>query len=222
MPRARYFALAGLPLLATLLMAQPGMAQFNLFQSLAPQPAKPAPQAHQKKPAATPAKPVPAPAAAAAQKKPEAKKLEAKKLKATKPEPPKYALSDYDKVWDVTAETTRKDIVARFGEPQQAGDRRVSYYFNENLVFFFNSDDTVRAMVVGNSFSAMPPNSIPGDIIDKAFIGRTRDDVLKAFGPANAVLSDNYRYLPKSGPYKVQFQCYDIERYVCRQMLVQF
>ena len=221
MPRARFFAIAGLPLLAALLMAQPGMAQFNPFQLLAPQPAKPAPakptpRAQQKRPAATPAKPTAAPAAAAAPKKPEAKKLEAKK-----PAPPKYELSDYYKVWDVTATTTRKDIVARFGEPQQAGDRRVSYYFNENLVFFFNSDDTVRAMVVGNSFSAMPPNSIPPEVIDKAFIGRTRDDVLKAFGPAT-VLSDNYRYLPKSGPYKVQFQCYDFERYVCKQMLVQF
>ncbi len=219
MPRARFFAIAVPPLLAVLLAAQPGMAQFNPFQLLAPQPAKPAPakpapQAQQKKPApaATPAKPAPAPAAAAAQKKPEAKQ----------PAPPKYALADYYKVWDVTATTTRKDIVARFGEPQQPGDRRISYYFNENLVFFFNSDDTVRAMAVGNSFSAMPPNSIPGEVIDKAFIGRTRDDVLKAFGPADAVLSDNYRYLPKSGPYKVQFQCYDHERYVCKQLLVQF
>ena len=90
------------------------------------------------------------------------------------------------------------------------------------MVFFFTSDDTVGTMVVGNSFEPMPPNSIPRDVIDKAFIGRTRDDVLKAFGPANAVLSDNYRYLPKSGPYKVQFQCYDFERYVCKQLLVQF
>ncbi len=227
MRRARFLALAALPLLATLLAAQPGMAQFNPFQLLAPQPAKPAPakpapQARQKKPApaatpATPAKPVSAPAAAAAQKKPEAKKLEAKK-----PAPPKYELSDYYKVWDVTGETTRKDIVARFREPKQPADRRVSYYFKENLVFFFNSDDTVGTMVVGNSFEPMPPNSIPRDVLDKAFIGRTRDDVLKAFGPANAVLSDNYRYLPKSGPYKVQFQCYDVERYVCKQMMVQF
>ena len=224
MPRARFFKIAALAPLAALLTAQPGMAQFNPFQLLAPQPAKPAPakpapQAQQKRraPAAMPAKPVPAPAAAAAQKKPEAKKLEAKK-----PAPPKYQLSDYYKVWDVTGETTRKDIVARFGEPKQPADRRVSYYFNDNLVFFFTSDDTVGTMVVGNSFEPMPPNSIPRDVIDKAFIGRTRDDVLKTFGPANAVLADNYHYLPKSGPYKVQFQCYDIERYVCKQMLVQF
>ena len=222
MPRARTFKIAALPLLATLLAAQPGVAQFNPFQLLTPQPAKPAPakpapQAQQKKPVAVPAKPVPAPAAAAAQKKPEAKTLKPKK-----PEPPKYELADYYKVWDVTAETTRKDIVARFGEPQQPADRRVSYYFNENLVFYFTSDDTVGTMVVGNSFEPMPPNSIPRDVLDKAFIGRSRDDVLKAFGPASAVLSDNYRYLPKSGPYKVQFQCYDIERFVCRQMTVQF
>ncbi len=227
MPRARFLALAALPLLATLLAAQPGMAQFNPFQLLAPQPAKPAPakpapQTQHKKPAATPAKPVTAPAAAAAQKKPEAKKLEAKKPEAKKPEPPKYELADYYKVWDITGETTRADIVKRFGEPKQPADRRVSYYFNENLAFFFTSDDTVGTMVVGNSFEAMPPDSIPRDVLDKAFIGRTRDDVLKAFGPANAVLSDNYRYLPKSGPYKVQFQCYDVERYVCKQLLVQF
>src|SRR6185437_2638337 len=133
MPRARFFKIAALAPLATLLMAQPGMAQFNPFQLLAPQPAKPAPQAQQKKraPAAMPAKPVPAPAAAAAQKKPEAKKLEAKK-----PAPPQYQLSDYYKVWDITGKTTRKDIVARFGEPKQPADRRVSYYFNDNLVFF--------------------------------------------------------------------------------------
>ena len=125
-------------------------------------------------------------------------------------------------MWDVTAETTRKDIVARFGEPKQPADRRVSYYFNDNLAFFFTGDDTVGTMVVGNSFEPMPPNAIPRDVLDKAFIGRSRDDVLKTFGQPDAVLSDNYRYLPKSGPYKVQFQCYDIERYVCRQMTVQF
>lgn len=239
MPRAHFFALAGLPLLATLLMAQPGMAQFNPFQLLTPQPAKPAPakpapQAQQKKPAPNSwhTEPVPAPAAAAAPKKSEAKTLEAKRpepkkpetktLEAKKPAAPKYELSDYYKVWDITAETTRKDIVARFGEPKQPADRRVSYYFNENLAFFFTDDDTVGTMVVGNSFEPMPPNSIPRDVLDKAFIGRSRDDVLKAFGPANAVLSDNYRYLPKSGPYKVQFQCYDVERFVCKQMMVQF
>ena len=240
MSRARYLRIAALPLAAALLAAQPSVAQFNPFQLLTPQPksapAKPAPQAEQKKPPSTSWHPKPAPAAAAAQKKPEEKKLEAKKPEPKKPEAktvetktaekkpssPKYELSDYYKVWDITAGTTRKDIVARFGEPQQPADRRVSYYFNENLTFFFNGDDTVRTMVVGNSFSAMPPNSIPREVLDKAFIGRSRDDVLKTFGPANAVLSDNYRYLPKSGPYKVQFQCYDIERYVCRQMTVQF
>ncbi|HEX5213076.1 MAG TPA: hypothetical protein VFW22_15230 [Pseudolabrys sp.] len=242
--------LAALPLL----MAQPAMAQFNPFQLLTPQPAKPAPakpatSAQQKKPAADSWHPAPAAAAAPKKpeaktleakkpeaktpdaKKPEAKKLETKKLETKKPEAktagakkpasPKYALSDYYKVWDVTAETTRADIVKRFGEPRQPADPRVSYYFNETLVFYFNSDDTVRTMVVGNSFEAMPPDSIPREVLDKAFIGRSRDDVLKTFGPATD-LSDNYRYLPTSGPYKVQFQCYDIERYVCRQMLVQF
>ena len=236
MRRARSLRIAALPLLAALLAAQPGMAQFNPFQLLAPQPApaKPAAQAPQKKPAATSWHPAPAPAAA--RKKPDAKTLEARRpdprkpetrtpeartREAKKPAASKYALPDYYKVWDVTAETTRKDIVARFGEPKQPADRRVSSYFNENLVFFFNSDDTVRAMVVGNSFEPMPPNSIPRAVLDKAFIGRTRDDVLKAFGPATDS-SDNYRYLPTSGPYKVEFQCYDIERYVCRQMMVQF
>lgn len=238
MPRARFFTLAALPLLAALLAAQPGMAQFNPFQLLTPQPAKPAPQAQQKKPAPNSwhPKPVPAPAAAAAPKpdaekreakrpepkKPEAKKPDTKTLEAKKPAAPKYELSDYYKVWDVTAETTRKDIVARFGEPKQPADRRVSYYFNDNLAFFFTGDDTVGTMVVGNSFEPMPPNNIPREVLDKAFIGRSRDDVLKTFGQPDAVLSDNYRYLPKSGPYKVQFQCYDIERYVCRQMTVQF
>ncbi len=206
MLRARYLRIVGLPLLATLLMAQ----------TVPVPPKKPALPARPKNTTAItqPKKPD--------AKKPEAKKPEAKKIEAKKPEPPKYTLADYYKVWDVTAETTRKDIVARFGEPKQPADRRVSYYFNENLVFFFTSDDTVGTMVVGNSFEPMPPNSIPRDVLDKAFIGRSRDDVLKAFGPANAVLSDNYRYLPKSGPYKVQFQCYDIERYVCKQMTVQF
>src|SRR5215831_11254196 len=111
MSRARLPALAAL-LLATLLTAQPATAQFNPFNLLTPQPkpapAKPAPQAHEKKPAAAPAKP-------------EAKKLEAKKPEANKPEAkkpePKYTFADYSKVWDITAETTRKDIVARFGEP---------------------------------------------------------------------------------------------------------
>lgn len=246
MSRARFLAHAALPLLAALLAAKPGMAQFNPFQLLTPQPAKPAPakpapQAQQKKPAPNSWHTKPAPAAAAAPKKPEAKTLEAKKpepkkpeakkLEAKKPEAkkpeakkpaPKYALEDYYKVWDITGETTRKDIVARFGEPRQPADRRVSYYFNETLVFYFNSDDTVRTMVVGNSFEAMPPNSIPREILDKAFIGRSRDDVIKTFGPANDVLSDSLRYLPKAGPYKVQFQCYDFERYVCKQMTVQF
>lgn len=222
----RLMLLAGLPLLATLLAAQPGMAQFNIFQPAAPAakpaPAKPAPK-KKAAPAATPAKPVPvprpAPAPAAAQKKPAAKKLDAKK-----PEPPKYALADYYRMWDVDATTTRKDIVARFGEPQRTGDseRKPFYYFNDALTFYFTSDDTVGTMIVGNSFEPIPPNTIPPEVIDKAFIGRKRDDVLKTFGPANVVSSENYRYLPKTGAYKVEFQCYDFKGYVCGQMLVQF
>jgi hypothetical protein len=77
-------------------------------------------------------------------------------------------------------------------------------------------------MIVGNSFAPIPPKTIPPDVVAKAFIGRKRDDVLKAFGPADAVSSDNYRYLPKAGVYKVEFQCYDFKGYVCGQMLVQF
>jgi len=46
--------------------------------------------------------------------------------------------------------------------------------------------------------------------------------VEKTFGKANVVSSENYRYFPKAGAYKVEFQCYDIDRYVCKQMLVQF
>jgi hypothetical protein len=236
MPRARFTALAGVPLLAVLLAAQPGMAQFNIFQPLIPQPVQPAPPAPQKKTA--PAKPAPAkPAPAAAQqttpvpkpkpsalKTPEPKKVEAKKSEAKKPEPAKYALTDYFRVWGVSGTTMRADIVARFGEPQRTGDwaSKPFYYFNGTLTFLFKSDDTVGTMIVGNSFEPIPPNSIPPDVVEQAFIGRTRDDVLKTFGPANAVSSENYRYWPKAGVYKVEFQCYDFKRYVCGQMLVQF
>ena len=189
MPRGRFFAIVLLPLLAALLAAQPAMAQFNIFEPAAPAakptPAKPAPPAQQKKtaPAAAPAKPVTAPAPAAAQKKPAAKKVE----------PPKYTLADYFRVWGVSGTTTRAEIVARFGEPQRVGDsaRKPFYYFNGALTFFFTSDDTVSTMIVGNSFEPLPPNSIPPDVIDKAFIGRKRDDVLKAFGPAQVVSSEN-------------------------------
>jgi hypothetical protein len=202
MPRRRLFAIAGLPLLVTLLAAQ----------TVPVPPKKPvALTAQQKK------------AAAAAQKK-TASLAQPKKPNAKKPEPPKYTLADYYKVWDVTATTTRADIVARFAEPQRTGDsdRKPLYYFNDTLVFYFTAEDTVGTMIVGNSFTPIPPNTIPPEVIDKAFIGRTRDDVRKAFGPANVDSSDNYRYLPKSGPYKVEFQCYDFKRYVCGQMLVQF
>jgi hypothetical protein len=252
MPRSRFFAIAGLPVLAaTLLAAQPAMAQFGLFQLNPTPPPQPAPAAPQKKPApaagparssAKPAAKPTAPAAAqaaakkttpipkpkpSALKKPEPNKVEAKKPDKkpdNKPEPAKYALADYYKVWDVTAATTRQDIVARFGEPQRVGDsaRKPFYYFNGALTFFFTGDDTVSTMIVGNSFEPLPPNAIPPDVIDKAFIGRKRDDVLKAFGPAQVVSSENYRYFPKAGAYKVEFQCYDFKRYVCEQMLVQF
>jgi hypothetical protein len=193
MPRARLFAIAGLPLLATLLMAQ--------------------------------AVPVPPkkPAALARQQKTELA-AQPKNTQAKKPEPKTYDFSDYFRVWGVSGDTTRAEIVARFGEPQRVGDwgRKPFYYFNDTLRFFFTSDDTVSTMIVGNSFEPVPPNTIPPDVIAKAFIGRTRDDVLKAFGPANVVSADNYRYFPKAGIYKVEFQCYDFERYVCKQMLVQF
>lgn len=216
----RLMLLVSLPLLATLLAAQPGMAQFNIFQPAAPAanpaPAKPAP-AQQKKiaPAAQPK----AAARVVQPKKPAAKKLDTKKLV-----PPKYALADYYRVWDVDAGTTRKDIVARFGEPQRVGDseRKPFYYFNGTLTFFFTADDTVSTIIVGNSFEPIQPKTIPPEVIDKAFIGRKRDDVLKTFGPANVVSSENYRYLPKTGPYKVEFQCYDFKGYVCGQLLVQF
>lgn len=199
MPRARFLAMAGLPLLATLLAAQ-------------------APPLPPKKPAAIAAPKKTTPAAQPT--KPEAKKPEAKK-----PAPKKYAIEDYRSLWDVTAETTRADIVKRFGEPQRVADssRKPYYYFNDTLAFFFTKEDTVATMVVGNSFERIPPNSIPPEIIEKAFIGRSRDDVLKMFGPANVVSSENYRYRPKSGAfYKVEFQCYDVNGYVCEQVLVQF
>jgi len=66
------------------------------------------------------------------------------------------------------------------------------------------------------------PHTTPSRHRSKALIGCTRDDVLKAFGPAQVVSSENYRYFPKAGAYKVEFQCYDFKRYVCEQMLVQF
>ena len=227
MPRTRLFAIAVLPLLATLLAAQ--------APALPPKPsakpvAKPAVALPPKKPAAlaqkqkTATAAQPKAAAPAAQPKiNETKKPDAKKLDAKKPEPPKYALADYYRVWGVGAETTRADIVARFGEPQRTGDseRKPFYYFNDALVFYFTAEDTVGTMIVGNSFEPMPPKAIPPDVIDKAFIGRKRDDVLKTFGPANVVSSENYRYLPKTGAYKVEFQCYDFKGYVCGQMLVQ-
>ena len=127
-------------------------------------------------------------------------------------------------MWGVSGDTTRAEIVKRFGEPQRVGDwaSKPFYYFNGTLTFFFTGDDTVGTMIVGNSLEPIPPNSIPPDVLAKAFIGRTRDDVLKAFGPANSVSSDNYRYWPKTGVYKVEFQCYDFKRHVCEQMLVQF
>jgi hypothetical protein len=198
MPRARLFAIAGLPLLATLLAAQ----------TVPIPPKKPAALARQQK------------ATAAVQPR----KTEAKKPDAKKPEPKTYDFSDYFRVWGVSGDTTRAEIVARFGEPQRVGDsgRKPFYYFNDTLRFFFASDDTVSTMIVGNSFEPIPPKTIPPDVIAKAFIGRTRDDVLKTFGPANSVSSDNYRYWPKAGVYKVEFQCYDFKRYVCEQMLVQF
>jgi hypothetical protein len=253
MPRARLVAIAGLPLLAALLMAKPAMAQFDLFRLNSapppqPTPAKPAPPAQPKKtaPAAGPAKPaaaagekttpIPKPKPSALKtpepnkvdaKKPETSKVDAKKPDKkpdSKPGPAKYTLADYHKVWDVTAQTTRADIVARFGEPQRVGDseRKPLYYFNDTLTFFFTGDDTVGTMIVGNSFEQIQPNTIPPEVIGKAFIGRSRDDVLKAFGPATAVSSENYRYMPAAGPYKVEFQCYDFKKYVCGQLLVQF
>ena len=207
MPRRRLLAIAGLPLLATLLMAQ----------AVPVPPKKPAGLARQQKTAVVAQPKKPATAAAA-------KKLDAKKPETKKPEPPKYTLADYFRVWGVSGDTTRADIVARFGEPQRVGDwaSKPFYYFNGTLTFFFTGADTVSTMIVGNSFEPIPPNAIPPDVIEQAFIGRKRDDVLKTFGPANAVSSDNYRYLPKAGVYKVEFQCYDFKGYVCEQMLVQF
>jgi hypothetical protein len=192
MPRGRIFAITVLPLLAVLLAAQ----------APALPPRKPAIPAQKK---TTPA-------------------VRLKKIEVKQSEPKKYALEDYYRVWDVDAGTTRKDIVARFGEPQRIGDseRKPFYYFNDTLVFYFTGEDTVGTMIVGNSFAPIAPNTIPPEVIDKAFIGRKRDDVLRMFGPANVVSSENFRYRPKTGAYKVEFQCYDFKGYVCGQMLVQF
>jgi hypothetical protein len=227
----RLMLLAGLPLLATLLVAQSVPVPPKKPATLAVQQKKIEAQQKKAEAAAAAAEKKAAVAAAAAEKKAAAatrKKTasigQPKKPNAKKPEPPKYTLPDYYKVWDVTATTTRADIVARFGEPQRIGDsaRKPFYYFNDTLVFYFTSEDTVGTMIVGNSWTPIPPKAIPPEVIDKAFIGRKRDDVIKMFGPAQVVSSDNYRYLPKAGPYKVEFQCYDVERYVCKQMLVQF
>jgi hypothetical protein len=206
MLRGRFFAIAGLPLLATLLAAQTPNPATKL------PPKKPPALAQQQK------KPAPA-----AQPKPTAPTVRLKKIEVKQPEP-KADFSDYFRIWGVSGDTKRAEIVSRFGEPARTGDseRKPFYYFNDNLTFFFNADDTVNTMIVGNSFEATPPNAIPPDVRQKAFIGRKRDDVLKTFGPAQVVSSDNYRYLPKAGVYKVEFQCYDFKGYVCEQMLVQF
>jgi len=249
----RLMLLAGLPLLATLLAAQAPQEGAKQATKLPPQkpaalaaqqkktaaaakpvptpPVKPAQAAQaQKQAAAAAATPAPKPAA-----KPDAKqdaktaakpagKTAAEKPDAGKPAPAKADFSDYFRVWGVGGDTTRAEIIARFGEPARVGDwdSKPFYYFNDTLRFFFGSDDTVSTMIVGNSFEPMPPKAIPRDVLDKAFIGKKRDDVLKAFGPAQAVSSDNYRYFPKAGVYKVEFQCYDVKGYVCEQMLVQF
>jgi hypothetical protein len=234
MPRTRLLAIAGLPLLALLLMAQAPAVPPKKPLALAQQQKAAAAVAaqQQKAQAAAEAKKAAAEAKAAAAAAKKAALAQPEKSPAThvqknaakKREPLKYALEDYYKVWDVTAKTTRADIVARFGEPQRIGDwaSKPFYYFNGTLTFFFTSDDTVGTMIVGNSFEPMPPNRFPPELIEKAFIGRSRDDVLKTFGPANSVSSENYRYWPKAGVYKVEFQCYDFKRYVCGQMLVQF
>jgi len=233
MRRPPLLAIATLPLLAVLLMAQGVPAPPTPAAKPATKPAvalprtKPAALTAQQKKAEAEAQKK---AATAAQKKP-ATAAQPKTTGAIKPAPPankqeapKYTLADYYKVWDVTAATTRADIVARFGEPQRVGDsaRKPFYYFNDTLTFFFTADDTVSTMIVGNSFEPIAPNTIPPEVVEKAFIGRTRADVEKTFGPANVVSSENYRYFPKAGAYKVEFQCYDIDRYVCKQMLVQF
>ena len=219
MPRPRFLAIVLLPLLATLLAAQaPPLPPKKPAAVAAPKITTPV--AQPKKPEAK--KPEPKKTEA---KKPEAKKPAPKKTEAKKSAPNKNALEDYHSLWDVTAETTRADIVKRFGEPQRVGDgaRKPYYYFNDTLEFFFTSEDTVATMIVGNSFAPIPPNTIPPEVIKKAFIGRTRDDLLKMFGPADVVSSENYSYRPKSGAfYKVEFQCYDINGYVCEQVLVQF
>jgi hypothetical protein len=229
MRRARRFATIGLTLAAAL-PAAPGFAappKPSPKPAIVLPPRKPAALAAQQKKIEAQQKKAEAAAqkkaATAAQKK-LATAAQPKNNQAAKPEPKTYDFSDYFRVWGVSGDTTRAEIVARFGEPQRVGDwaSKPFYYFNDTLTFIFASDDTVGTMIVGNSFAPIPPNSIPPEVIAKAFIGRTRDDVLKAFGPANSVSSDNYRYWPKTGVYKVEFQCYDFERYVCKQMLVQF
>src|SRR5581483_7142281 len=231
----RLMLLAALPLLAVVLTAQAPQEGAKQATKLPPQ--KPAALAAQQKKTAAAAKPVPTPPvkpaqAAQAQKQAPAAtpapkpagKTAAEKPDAGKPAPAKADFSDYFRVWGVGGDTTRAEIIARFGEPARVGDwdSKPFYYFNDTLRFFFGSDDTVSTMIVGNSFEPMPPKAIPRDVLDKAFIGKKRDDVLKAFGPAQAVSSDNYRYFPKAGVYKVEFQCYDVKGYVCEQMLVQF
>jgi hypothetical protein len=254
MARTRLLAIVGLPLLAVLLAAQaPALppkpaAKPATTPAVALPPKKPAAltaqqktiEAQQRKAAAEAEKK--AAAAAAAEKRAaalaetkaaaEQKKIAAAaqpktpgaKKNEAKPAPPKYALTDYFRVWDISGDTTRAEIVARFGEPQRTGDseRKPFYYFNGTLTFFFTAEDTVGTMIVGNSFEPIPKDAIPAEVLDKAFIGRKRDDVLKTFGPASVVSSDNYRYLPKTGVYKVEFQCYDFKGTVCGQLLVQF
>jgi hypothetical protein len=215
MAPARLFAITGLPLLAMLLAAQAPVLP----------PKKPAALAQQQRTAAAAQPKKPAPAAVPAPKPaPAAARTAARKPETNKPEPKPRDFSDYFRIWGVSGDTTRAEIVARFGEPARVGnwDSKPFYYFNDTLTFFFSGDDTVSTMIVGNSFAAIPPKTIPPEVIAKAFIGKKRDDVLKAFGPPDAVSSDNYRYWPKAGVYKVEFQCYDFKGYVCGQMLVQF
>ena len=199
MPRARFLAMAGLPLLATLLVAQ-------------------APPLPPKKPAAIAAPKKTTPAAQPT--KPEAKKPEAKK-----PAPKKYAIEDYRSLWDVTAETTRADIVKRFGEPQRVAgsSRKPYYYFNDTLAFFFTKEDTVATMIVGNSFERIPPQQHPARDHRKGLHRPQPRRRAQDVRPGQWSVVGKLPLPAEIGRVlKVEFQCYDVNGYVCEQVLVQF
>jgi hypothetical protein len=118
-------------------------------------------------------------------------------------------------------------LTKQFGTPDQKTPRAntTSYdFFDETVeVTFRNKTGEVSSVTVKQQKGVSAVRAAKIDDARLQWIGKTRGDVIAAFGQAWDVTADNYKYFfatPEGRRSHVTFVCYDHDKFVCSEVSV--